>query len=182
MGSHLFDIDPSDPGQFAWLVAAGNRHYMAGYEEAIDILLAATESHEGRSNTVSDRLVYPIAFLSRHLVELRLKSLIEAGNRRLGTTEQYQGHNLVMLLESCVNIAQIQWPNTTFDALESNVLIHELDRVDARSTSFRYATNRSGQRSLPEELQKFNLRVFVESMRQVNAILAGLETGIEETE
>jgi len=47
-----------------------------GYEEAIDGLLAQWEQAE-RSDYLSDALIFPLGFLGRHLVELRMKAAYE---------------------------------------------------------------------------------------------------------
>lgn len=106
-----FQLDPDNPQLFAWVADAVGFHYVEGYREAICILVDHVEEG-GPGDTAGDRLAFPIAFLCRHLIELRLKELIDAGNRLLDMNENPLGHKLNELWQSCRRVILKAWPNT----------------------------------------------------------------------
>lgn len=181
MTGHPFDMDPNDPETFAWVQNASWYHYLEGYGEAIHILLGQAEPEDGIPTTAGDFLVFPIAFLCRHSLELRLKELIDTGNRSLAMNEGPFGHDLQRLWQSCRRVILKAWPNTPdsqFSFIDE--LIIGLVAVDPESTSFRYPRKRDGRPSLPVELSKFSLRILVERVDEASRLIDGAATGIEE--
>lgn len=55
--------------------------------------------------------------------------------------------------------------------MENN--IHELDRFDSDSMTFRYPTNKHGSANLPSDLTHVNLQVLHEGMEAVWNLLTG---------
>lgn len=178
----LFHLDPVQPTVFAWLEHASWFHYVEGYEEAARLVLEATESDEGVASSSGDRLAYPLVFLCRQAVELRLKELIETGNRCLGTDEAIDkpdGHNLVKLWASCRRIILAAWPSTPATDLDSmEVRLREFQRVDP-GTASRYPWKLTGDRSLPSDIKGFSLRAFVTAINEVTSVLDGADVGID---
>jgi hypothetical protein len=177
-----FDFDPNDLDQFAWLGQIEMWHYVRGYEEAARILVEATETPEARAMARSDRLALPVVFLCRQAVELRMKDLIATGNRCLGTTEPIEesSHNLSKLWTSCRRLIMTAWPGTPDEDLDGiDSVIAGLHVVDPASTAFRYPTDRKGNKSLPDEMESFNLRVFFNKVTTVIDALEAAETGID---
>jgi hypothetical protein len=178
MTTKLFNIDPTDGGEFAWVEHASMFHYVEGFEEAAQVLLKQIESDDGVQATASDRLVYPLIFLCRHSIELRLKELIEEGNRCLGTSEKSTGHHLMSLWASGRRIILTAWPGHQVAGLDAtDAVIAQFHQVDIRSDSFRYPRSLDGKPSLPG-IKRFSIRPLVEATSQVTEALDGATVGI----
>jgi hypothetical protein len=103
--------------------------YASGYLEAAQIVVEAIVS----SRRSPDAVVYPIGFLYRHYLELRLKTIIDQGkkllNRRPGFPET---HDLDLLWKTARKIIEeIYWkdPKETVEAVhESMVQFCDLDK------------------------------------------------------
>jgi hypothetical protein len=177
----LFHLDADSPDEFTWLPNASTWHYVEGYEEAARILLDAAETDAGGS--LADRLVFPLVFVCRHAIELRLKELIETGNRCLGTSEEISsfagGHHLQELWAACRRIIRTAWPGTSasdLDAIEA--LIAGFQEVDPGSMAFRYPVTKAGRPSLPN-LTSFSMRTFVGHVERIVDALSGAEVGLD---
>lgn len=179
MTGRSFDPDPRNPAAFAWVEHASWYHYLEGYQEAIRILLDRGES-EG--TVAQDPLVFPIVFLGRHLIELRLKELVGTGNRCLDVDENAFGHDLRNLWQSGRRAIVNAWPTTSRSESHLSFMddfVAALVALDPQSTSFRYPTNPDGLPSLPEDLRKISLRVFVERVDRASSLLDAATVGIQ---
>lgn len=81
-----------------WHDGKGFVRYPTGYKMAADrlIQLAMNEPHN------ADVLVFPIVFLYRQYLELRLKQLIHDGSRFIGAPADFPNtHRIDLLWESC---------------------------------------------------------------------------------
>ncbi|MGB7572016.1 MAG: hypothetical protein WBL87_09700, partial [Methanothrix sp.] len=87
--------------------------YSTGYKEAGDLLIENADNH-------TDFLVYPIVFLYRHCIELRLKQISIEGNKLLKTqvfTEKemkatlFREHNLDSLWSCSKKIIEKLFPD-----------------------------------------------------------------------
>ena len=120
--------------------------YAIGYKDAADALI----DHIFEKDSGADLQFYPIAFLYRQYLELRLKQLLITG----GHVVYYESklipvHDLRRLWTDVKKILKAVWPDT--HAEEMNALeqcIEELHTLDANSMSFRYPVDRGGQYTL----------------------------------
>jgi hypothetical protein len=107
-----------------------------------------------------------------------MKELIETGNRCLGTDEPSVGHKLLRLWASCRLIMVTAWPSTPSNDLDAmEAVLHQLHGVDPGGTAFRYPESLAGERSLPTSLRGFNLRAFVEGIKECTSTLDGTTVG-----
>jgi hypothetical protein len=152
--------------------------YVSGYKEAGDSLVNLVADRKGTADT----LFFPIVFLYRHYVELRLKSLLHDGNRLLDQEyDQKPEHRLSKLWQKVHLILVEIWPDgneTDLAAIEG--LITQFEQVDPRSTTFRYPKGFDGKNSLESESRRINLRNLKEVVGAMAIILEGSAIAISE--
>jgi hypothetical protein len=129
--------------------------YAIGYKEAADILVKQvmeTAFHQ-------DALVYPICFLYRQYIELRLKEIIQSGRKLLDEKGSFPKHHKIQTLFATVKevikgvFQNEKEPNLS---LPEHV-ISEFSKLDPDSSSFRYPTDKSGM-SLISAISHINMR------------------------
>jgi len=149
--------------------------YATGYKDAADIL-AQRVMETQRS---ADVLIYPIVFLYRHYLELRLKEIIVAGQELLDHPPDLKLiHGLDILWKSCPKIFDEVWPGSSKDELNAvEDCIMQFYKTDPQSMSFRYPATKDGQPTLPG-LQHINIRNLQEVMGRISSLLEGGSTGI----
>jgi hypothetical protein len=131
--------------------------YVIGYKEAADSLVERI-MNTGRHQ---DFLVFPICFLYRQYIELRLKEVIRSGRRLLEEPDKFpQHHNILHLWETAViilrKVSDGNIEPQDFLTLPSHV-VTEFSRIDPISFAFRYPNDRHGANPL-EGLSHINLR------------------------
>ena len=151
--------------------------YAQGYKLAADLLV----QHVKRTGEDQDTLVYPIVFLYRQYLELRLKELIKEGTQLVGTPDGLsKTHNIDKLWAQCRTIIEKVWPegpSGDLDAVKN--CIHQFSEKDPCSTAFRYPRDTDGRRSLPD-LRPINLLHLSTVMDGLSSLLEGLSTAIYE--
>ncbi|WP_404415091.1 hypothetical protein [Marinospirillum sp.] len=152
--------------------------YIVGYKEAADSLVESVNNRNG----TADSLVFPIVFLYRQYLELRLKSLLEDGRRLLDKPHEVGAeHRLSKLWQPTREILLEVWPEGNREHLKIvGKLIAEFEKADPRSTSFRYPKDLSGKKSVKLEIPRLNLRNLSEVIGAMAIILEGASAGISE--
>jgi hypothetical protein len=149
--------------------------YAEGYKTAGDILVRHVIEH----SSDQDILVYPIVFLYRQHIELRLKEIIREGSRLLGDSSDFPAkHELHILWPIAKGIIKKIWPQG--DSKEEAFIDHfvkEFSAIDSKSDSFRYPENRSGQNPL-ENLSHLGIKHFAEMAERVSIFLYGVSAAI----
>lgn len=152
--------------------------YIVGYKEAGDSLVNSVADRSG----TADSLIFPIVFLYRHYIELRLKSLLKDGHRLLDKEhKQKSEHQLSKLWPKVRDILVELWPDENEDDLvifES--LINQFEQVDPRSTTFRYPQDFAGNSSLKIDIPRVNLRNLKEVVEAMAFIMEGSAAAISE--
>jgi hypothetical protein len=145
--------------------------YADGYKKAADILVA----HVLETTADQDFLVYPITFLYRHYLELRLKGLIIIGQElsrsesraRARRNRGRKGHNLKDLWKETRQLVERVWPDGPKGELDDvEGCIRRFADVDASSQAFRYPSLTDRTQSL-RNLTHINLRNLSEVMGRV---------------
>jgi len=153
--------------------------YAHGYKRAADTLVERIIE----CPTWIDVLVYPISFLYRHYLELRLKEIAQAGRALLDwelESKKWAHHKLDGLWSSCRRILEEVWPDSSKSELDIvEQLLLEFAKTDPDSQGFRYPAGKSLNPSLPG-IQHINLRNLYEVMGRVSALLEGASSGISE--
>jgi hypothetical protein len=159
---------------------ASEELYLEGYRLAAEQLI----SHVAQRGADQDFLVYPIVFLYRHYVELRLKDLIAAGRKLAdGLTGPAYGHHLAKLWAEARGHLEREFPSSELDGLDrAEQLVVELSDTDPNSESFRYHRSRRGDPHM-QGRDHLNLGQFAGSMRELTTFLdragAGLDHHLE---
>lgn len=152
--------------------------YIVGYKEAGDSLVNSVADRSG----TADSLIFPIVFLYRHYIELRLKSLLHDGNRLLDIEHKQKSEHQPSKLWSKVRDILVEpWPDGSKDDLVAfDSLINQFEQVDPRSTTFRYPKDFDGNNSLKMDSPRVNLRNLKEVVGAMAIILEGSAAGISE--
>ncbi|MCL1119092.1 hypothetical protein N7V09_18820 [Shewanella seohaensis] len=152
--------------------------YIVGYKKAADSLVDSIANRKGSA----DSLIFPIVFLYRHYVEIRLKSLLHDGNRLLDREhKQKSEHQLSKLWPKVRSILDELWPNEEGEDLKAmDSLIAQFEEVDPRSTTFRYPKDFDGNNSLKLDVPRVNLRNLAEVVGAMSIILEGAAGAISD--
>lgn len=139
--------------------------YASGYKQAGDVLV----EHIKQIHSRQDFLVYPIVFLYRQYLELRLKQLIDYGHDLLDDAVGFpKHHHLDKLWSECKAILRKVDPRPSeidLDAMDK--VIKDFCASDPSSEGFRYPFNKEGSKSLPDKLEYINLRNLAEVMNRL---------------
>jgi HEPN domain-containing protein len=154
--------------------------FISGYKKAADLIVnqvKKTKSHR-------DLLVYPIVFLYRQYLELRLKYLIKEGSKLIGSYDDFpKTHKLDKLWKKTRKILDEAFPEDSEESKEQLDIIENLIKqfvsIDPDSFAFRYPTNKKGNTSLPR-IKHINLRNLSEVMSRIETILDGASSSITE--
>ncbi|MDD5519489.1 MAG: hypothetical protein PHI84_01585 [Kiritimatiellae bacterium] len=149
--------------------------YIEGYKLAADILVNKV-NETGRSQ---DFLVYPIAFLYRHHLELLLKQIIADGRDLLKNEAGYpQHHKIDALWEEVKSLIRKTWKTADPPEMrKTDHVISEFMKLDPTGEGFRYGHKKDGQDSLTD-IKYINLRHLAECIGEVAEFLDGVSTGI----
>lgn len=152
--------------------------YAMGYKQARDILVQYVIDY----NRDQDLLVYPIVFLYRQYLELRLKELIFVGSRLLDNDAKIpRTHDLVQLWRQVRTNIESVWPDSDtqghLKAIE--VRMKELCDVDSGSVVFRYPEDKDGAATLAG-LAHINLKQLRDVVQGISHVLDGASTGMGE--
>lgn len=153
------------------------------YKQGGDYLIEALRL--GGDGTHPDKFIFPVLYLYRHAIELRLKEIICLGLRlKLEQPSQklddiLGDHPLYPLWNRARKILETYWPDgdrNELSAMES--MISELHQTDSDGQHFRYAHAQDGtdlQLKLPEQLDLLHLRtVFNGLWNLLDGALSGL--------
>lgn len=140
---------------------------------------------------------YPVVFLYRHALELRLKAIVLAGSvflREEGiepmSHKRLKRHDLMPLYKEVCRIFEAMDPRGNhwdlgFDEVRSasdfEAIVREFDQVDGGSFAFRYSVGTDFSTPSLEENFEFDLLLFAKLMDQIVRALAGAPDWIRET-
>lgn len=171
---------PGDPAHLDACVGwvQSRPHDMHGYVEgyrsaAVALFQSAVDAHVS-----PDYLVFPMAFLWRHHVELALKDIIAVGRQLAGEPWGFPPQHRLLDLwdEAKAHVVRLGDPAAPELAnVEDN--LREFEAIDPGSDGFRYPLNRARTaRSLPNAPDYVNLRVLHEAMEALANFLSGVRS------
>jgi len=161
----------------AWLPKTREAWYLYadGYKKAADRLFESWRKNSFKP----DYLIFPLVFLCRHYVELRLKELLQASSRLLQLPENWQCNhrvdNLWKTLRPLIRRICPDEPENDLDHVQ--VLILEFAQQDPISMEFRYPQNREGEAHL-RDLECLDVESFYCGIQQLSAFLDSVSDGI----
>ena len=154
----------------AWIPESARdwHQYAWGYQTAYEELFMRWERHDMRP----DSLIYPIIFLCRHYVELRLKELIQMSLSLLQISGDWKfGHKLDKLWLHVRPHIRTIWPDDNENELNHiETLIREFSSVDPSCMAFRYPTDLEGKLML-QKFQRLDVTYFKRTMNQLSTFL-----------
>lgn len=124
----------------------------------------------------TDYFVYPIPYLYRMYIELRLKELIHGAS---GSTAR--GHDLLKLWERAKPIMKScsQWfDDQELDAVQDT--LRQFSEIDPFSDAFRYPTNAKGTKITLQGIKELNLKSLKEVVDSISTPLEGSSTALYE--
>ncbi len=155
----------------------GNTSYIIGYKAGADVLVERVQQRW----VDADSLVFPIVFCYRQYLELLLKDLLSDARTYYDIDEPIpRVHSLLLLWRPLRLLLARRWPDdpTDLEVVESG--LRQFDAVDRGSFAFRYATTPTGERSLPGEVQRIDLRNHAEVVERIGVFLEACATALVE--
>lgn len=150
--------------------------YTIGYKEAADKLV--NKVFEERH--MQDFLIYPICFLYRQYIELRLKEIIRSGRTLIEEGTGFpQHHKISSLYQTAKEIIKkvFSGEGESPDLSFVDHVISEYSQIDPESYSFRYPFNKSGE-NLLEGITHINLRHLSENIERFGEMVDNISFAI----
>ncbi|MDH4028383.1 MAG: hypothetical protein OEU95_06100 [Nitrospirota bacterium] len=150
--------------------------YIKGYKEAADSLVNKVI----KTKTQQDTLVYPICFLYRQYIELRLKEIIRTGRELLDEGRSFpQHHKIKTLWPTAKTILNEVYKDDTDspDLLFVEHIIMEFSSLDPESFAFRYPFDKFGVNPL-EGIYHINLRHLYDCINNFSEVIESASTGM----
>ena len=151
--------------------------YASGYKEAADLLVERLSDSHGTLDTV----VYPLLFLYRQYLELRLKDLVRGGRRLLDRDAPKKlDHRLLPLWRELRSMVEQLWPKEDSKPLdEIEEYLSQFSEVDPESFAFRYPESKKGDPAF-QGLTHINIRRVGEIMNGISKLLEGVGCALSE--
>lgn len=167
--THVFSPGLPNPN-VAWIPqTAGQWHlYAEGYREA------AERVYESWRAQRLDYLVFPLVFLYRHYVELRLKELLQSAEQLLELPRDWKCNHQIENLwrELKPLLRRIAPGEPERDLQNAERLIIELATGDPYSFEFRYPETKEGRRHLADR-ERLDIVNFCDALRKLSGFLDG---------
>lgn len=151
--------------------------YVIGYKDAADKLSELII----KNNCGQDTLVYPLAFLYRQYIELRLKEIISEGRILLGHKGTFPKHHKIKDLwqtakSIAIEIADNGKEHPDFSYVEH--VINDFAKIDPDSFSFRFPTTKKGETAIDKSLTHINVRRLANHINGLSEYLDGISNEI----
>lgn len=150
--------------------------YVMGYKDAAEILIKQAQ----KKKNINDFLIYPICFLYRQYIELRLKEIIQSGRVLLEKGFGFpQHHKLYELWKTAKSIIIEAFSNENEQLNLSFIehIISEFSKIDPDSLAFRYPYDKKGN-NLLSGIKYINLRHLSDNINKFGKEIDGISTVI----
>lgn len=172
-------VSAADQARLQAFVMPSDGAYAVGFQRAADMIVHAAQSDDRNP----DDLLFPVAYLYRHHLELMLKHLVRLGVRvgaLDGCNNILGNHNLQKLWNKGKQLIMQVLPDSPDDHLSAvEHVILEFHKRDPTGQAFRYAHDSRGVPHLqggPETVNLGNLKVTVDAVSSfLDAAYAGIE-------
>lgn len=170
---------PPDRAALEALVMPDDGIYLVGFKRAGDLIVAAAQT-EGQ---YADDLLFPVAHLYRHHLELMLKELVHLGlglGSLRGCEDILGDHNLHKLWNKAKQLIKEVCPDSPDDDLKAaEKMILEFHKLDPTSQAFRYARDRGGKPHLQDAPRSIDLENLKRNVDAVSNFLDAAYAGID---
>lgn len=158
----------------------GIQPYAAGYLDAAKLLSRIIiYSQRGM-----DTMLYPLAYLYRHYIEITLKDLIRRGvyitdssiDKKLEST--LVDHNLMKLWNAFLPLFdEILGDNDSQNEIKKGIesYINQIHAIDPTSMTFRYNTGKASVDHHLNGVERINILHFSDNMEKLTSILEGID-------
>lgn len=150
--------------------------YIKGYKEAADSLVKKVIQTKGKQ----DSLVYPICFLYRQYIELRLKEIIRTGRELLDEGGSFPQHHKIKTLWPTAKKIMIEVYKDEGDPPDLSFVEHiimEFSNLDPESFAFRYPLDKLGKNPL-KEIYHINLRHLSYCINKFGEVIEAASAGM----
>jgi hypothetical protein len=150
--------------------------YTIGYKEAADKLVNTLFEER----LLLDALIYPICFLYRQYIELRLKEIIRSGRTLIEEGRGFPQHHKISALYQTAKgiiVKVFSEYSEAPDLLFVEHIISEYARIDPDSSSFRYPFDKSGA-NLLEGMTHINVRHLSENIKNFAEMMDNISCAI----
>lgn len=146
--------------------------YLEGYRRAAVALFESAIANK----TSPELVVFPLAFLWRHHVELALKDVIATGRLLEGQEWGFpEGHGLLNLWMTAKPYVLRCGPKNAPEVKNIELNIREFEKIDPYADGFRYPLNKDrSARSMPNVPEYVNLRVLQDAMEALGNFFWGV--------
>lgn len=170
----LFGNDARFPMQSAHVGYVLERKDVYAYREGYrrGAMLLAERAHA--ADHPPELLVWPVAWLWRHYLELALKETIATGkllDDEDASWEWPHGHRLADLWRDARPSVEPHGDPAAPELGNVTAIIGEFDALDHDGTGFRYTQSRDGGRSLPSAPEHINVGLLDETMQRIAGFL-----------
>jgi hypothetical protein len=158
--------------------------YCEGYFDGASRLVSELK----QNNMGIDSLVYPIAFLYRQYLELKLKYMIRDSRLLLGEQGSFPTHHNISALWCTVNGNILKIIKDVDPSLSNHIpkselkavkgLIDDFSEYDPDSMAFRYPTGKGGGKHL-DGLKYVNLELLESQMLELKVLLDKFDMAID---
>lgn len=127
-----------------------------------------------------DFLIYPYCYLIRHYIEIRLKEIIDEGNKVDETLidPTKGGHDLAILWNKSQKKLESVWKHDYREAPKDvSDFICELHSIDVKSDSFRYPIDKNGRDTLGK-INEINFKELAQAFQNIKNYLEGITDGL----
>jgi hypothetical protein len=158
----------------------GINAYATGYLDAAKLLARIVIY----SRSKMDTLVYPIIYLYRHYLEIKLKDLIRQGANITDSLideklEQALGeHNLMVLWNRFKPFFEaISGHNDSFNDVKKGMesYINQIHSIDPASFTFRYDRPKNSTVHNLDKIERINLFHFCQNMEKLTGLIEGID-------
>lgn len=150
--------------------------YIIGYKQAADNLVGQIVN----GGRYQDALVFPICFLYRQYIELRLKEIIKSGRSLLDENGTFpQHHKIQHLWELAITIIKKVFSDKK-EPLDLSIAAHvisEFSKLDPDSFAFRYPFDKTGKSTL-DSISHINIRKVANYIDKFSDCIDSVSMGI----
>jgi hypothetical protein len=154
-----------------------------GFKEAADAVIA----HASENPRHPDQFLFPVGFLYRHALEVKLKRICRMAATLHNVTPPsglLHQHGLAQLWRFAKPLIVQTWPKARpEDVAELDFaerVIDEFDQIDSNAQAFRYVTDRKGKENLTAFPDQVTLEHIQQTISTVYELLDGIDMGLED--
>ncbi len=150
--------------------------YAIGYKAAGDKIVEFVLMNSREQ----DILIYPIVFLYRQYIELRLKEIIKEGSLLLEEGNNFPTHHKIWdlwCIAKQIAFKAFEHGDDLPNMQHTEHVIKEFSQIDPDSCSFRYPTTKKGEKSL-DGVTHINIRRLAIHIEELSRDIEGISNGI----